>query len=134
TITPELTTHFEDNMIVLEKWNPKKPISAIYYNGEKELYYVKRFLIEQAEREESFISDHADSFLELVTTHWLQKIEIEFTKERGKERNPNHGLGLEEFRSIKGINALGNQLTKEKVKQVNLLEPFPYDEPEEVEP
>ena len=134
TITPELTTHFEDNMIVLEKWNPKKPISAIYYNGEKELYYVKRFLIEQAEREESFISDHADSFLELVTTHWLPKIEIEFTKERGKERKPNQELGLEEFISIKGLNALGNQLTKEKVKQVNLLEPFPYEEPEEVEP
>lgn len=134
TITPELTTHFEDNMIVLEKWNSKKPISAIYYNGEKELYYVKRFLIEQAEREESFISDHSDSFLELVTTHWLPKIEIEFVKERGKDRKPNQELALEEFISIKGINALGNQLTKEKVKQVNLLEPFPYEEPEEVEP
>lgn len=134
TITPELTTHFEDNMIVLEKWNPKKPISAIYYNGEKELYYVKRFIIEQAEKEESFISDHPDSFLELVTTHWLPKIEIEFIKERGKDRKPNQELALEEFIAIKGINALGNQLTKEKVKQVNLLEPYPYQEPEEVEP
>ncbi|WP_417360003.1 DNA gyrase/topoisomerase IV subunit A [Galbibacter sp.] len=134
TITPELTTHFEDNMIVLEKWNPKKPISAIYYNGEKELYYVKRFLIEQVDKEESFISDHVDSTLELVTTHWLPKIEIEFTKERGKDRKANQELALGEFIAIKGINALGNQLTKEKVKQVNLLEPFPYEEPEEVEP
>ena len=134
TITPDLSTHFEGNMIVLEKWNPKKPISAIYYNGEKELYYVKRFLIEQTDREESFISDHPDSILELVTTHWLPKIEIEFVKERGKDRKPNQELAIEEFISIKGIHAIGNQLTKEKVKQVNLLEPIPYDEPEEVEP
>src|SRR5690606_19875341 len=89
TITPELTTHFEETMITLEKWNPKKPISAIYYNGEKELYYVKRFLIEQSDREESFISDHVDSFLELVSTQWLPRIEIEFAKERGKDRKPN---------------------------------------------
>lgn len=134
TITPELTTHFEETMITLEKWNPKKPISAIYYNGEKELYYVKRFLIEQSDREESFISDHVDSFLELVSTQWLPRIEIEFAKERGKDRKPNQELAIEEFIAVKGINALGNQLTKEKVKQVNLLDPLPYEEPEEVEP
>src|SRR5690606_31917579 len=132
TITPELTTHFEDNMIVLEKWNPKKPVSAIYYNGEKKLYYVKRFIIEQPDKEESFISDHQDSFLELVTTHWLPRVEIEFVKERGKDRKPSQELALEEFIAVKGINAIGNQLTKGKVKQVNLLEPYPYEEPEEV--
>lgn len=134
TITPELTTHFEDNMIVLEKWNPKKPVSAIYYNGEKKLYYVKRFIIEQPDKEESFISDHQDSFLELVTTHWLPRVEIEFVKERGKDRKPSQELALEEFIAVKGINAIGNQLTKGKVKQVNLLEPYPYEEPEEVKP
>jgi topoisomerase-4 subunit A len=29
-VTPELSTHFDEDMIVLEKWVPKKPISAIY--------------------------------------------------------------------------------------------------------
>ena len=46
TIIPEITTHFSDDMIVLEKWIPKKPISAIYFDGAKEKYFVKRFLIE----------------------------------------------------------------------------------------
>jgi topoisomerase-4 subunit A len=53
-ITPELTTHFEEDMVVLEKWIPKKPISAIYYDGEKERYYVKRFLVEVENKEETF--------------------------------------------------------------------------------
>jgi len=53
TVTPEVTMHFDNDMILMEKWVPKKPISAIYFNGEKELYYVKRFLIEHEGREES---------------------------------------------------------------------------------
>ncbi|MEM8929429.1 MAG: DNA gyrase/topoisomerase IV subunit A, partial [Bacteroidota bacterium] len=36
TIPPDLNTRFDDDVIVLEKWNPKKPISVIYYEGEKE--------------------------------------------------------------------------------------------------
>ena len=35
-VTPDLQMHFEDDMIVLEKWIPKKPISVIYFDGEKE--------------------------------------------------------------------------------------------------
>ena len=55
-VTPDLQMHFEDDMIVLEKWKSKKPISAIYYDGEKEKYYLKRFLIEIQDKEEVFIS------------------------------------------------------------------------------
>jgi topoisomerase-4 subunit A len=132
TILPELTTHFDDDMIVLEKWIPKKPISVIYYNGEKELYYVKRFLIENEGKEESFISEHPDSQLEIVSTDWKPMAEIEFTKERGKDRKDNETVNLEEFIAIKGISALGNQLTKDKVNQINLLEPLPYEAPEEI--
>jgi len=132
TIIPEITTHFDDDMIVMEKWVPKKPISAIYYNGEKELYYVKRFLIENEGKEEVFISEHPESRLEIVSTDWKPVAEIEFTKERGKDRKPNLEINLEEFIAIKGITALGNQLTKDKINQVSLLEPLPYEAPEEV--
>lgn len=132
TIIPELTTHFDSDMIVLEKWIPKKPISAIYYDGEKERYYVKRFLIEQEGKEETFISGHPDSQLEIVSTDWRPMAEVEFTKERGKDRKPKMQVNLEEFIAVKGINALGNQLTKEKINQINLLDPLPFEAPEEV--
>lgn len=132
TISPELTSRFDDDMIVLEKWIPKKPISAIYFDGDKERYYVKRFLIEQEGKEESFISDHPKSQLEIISTDWKPMVEVEFAKERGKERKDNLTINLEEFISIKGITALGNQLTRDKVKQISLLEPLPYEVPEEV--
>jgi topoisomerase-4 subunit A len=132
TITPEITSHFDEDMIIMEKWIPKKPISAIYYDGEKERYYIKRFLVENEGRAESFISDHENSHLEIVSTDWKPVADIEFTKERGKERKDNLEVNLEEFISVKGINALGNQITKDKINQISLLDSIPYEAPEEV--
>ncbi|MCM4160304.1 DNA gyrase/topoisomerase IV subunit A [Antarcticibacterium flavum] len=131
TIKPELTTRFDDEIIVLEKWVPKKPISAIYWEAEKEKYYVKRFLIENPDKDELFIGDHEKSFLELVSTDYIPQAELVFTKARGKDQRANEVVNLEEFISVKGIKALGNQLTTEKLKQINLLDPVPY-EPEVV--
>ena len=133
TIIPELTTHFEEDMVVLEKWHPKKPISAIYYDGEKERYYVKRFLVENENKEEIFITEHANSQLEIVSTDWRPVAEIIFTKVKGVQKE-NQTIDLEQFIAIKGIKAIGNQLTTDKLKQVNLLESLPYDEPVEVIP
>lgn len=133
TIIPELTTHFDEDMIVLEKWNPKKPISTIYYDGEKERYFVKRFLVENENKEELFITEHEKSQLEIVSTDWRPVAEIVFAKVKGVQKE-NQTVDLEQFIAVKGIKAIGNQLTTDKLKQVNLLEPLPYEEPiEEVE-
>ncbi|MEM9648929.1 MAG: DNA gyrase/topoisomerase IV subunit A [Bacteroidota bacterium] len=134
TIPPDLLTRFSDDMIVLEKWNPKKPISVVHYDGEKERYYLKRFLVENPNKEEVVISEHPKSFMELVSTDWRPVIEIEFSKPRGKEAKPNQQVDIEDFISVKGIRATGNQLTSEKVKNINALEPLPFEEPKEPVP
>jgi topoisomerase-4 subunit A len=131
TIKPELTTRFDEEIIILEKWIPKKPISAIYWEAEKERYYVKRFLMENPDKEESFIGDHEKSFLELVSTDYIPRVELVFNKLKGKEQRTNEEVNIEEFISVKGIKALGNQLTAEKLKQLNLLDPIPFT-PEEI--
>src|SRR5690554_336656 len=132
TVVPDIQLRFDDDMIVLEKWDPNKPLSAIYWEGEKELFYVKRFVIENPDKEETIITDHPNSYLEKIFTDYRPMAEIVFTKKRGQERDDNLEVNLEEFISVKGITALGNQLTKDKVNQVSLLEPLPYEAPEEV--
>jgi len=132
TVIPDVSLHFDENMVVLEKWKPKKPISAIYWEGEKEIFYVKRFLIENEDKEEFFITEHEKSYLEIITTDYKPVVEVVFNKERNKEQKENQQINLEEFIAIKGISAQGNQLTKEKVKQINLLDPLPFEEPEEI--
>lgn len=132
TIIPELTTHFEEDMVVLEKWKPKKPISSIYYDGEKEKYFVKRFLVENENKEEIFITESDKSQLEIVSTDWRPVAEVFFAKVKGIQKE-NIILDLEQFISVKGIKAIGNQLTGDKIKQINLLEPLPFEEVEEEE-
>lgn len=134
TIKPELTTRFDEDIVVLEKWVPKKPISIIYWEAEKERFYVKRFLIENEEKEENIIGDNPKSYLEIVSTDYLPIAEVVYSKVRGKDQKPNEVIELEEFISVKGIKALGNQLTTEKVKQINLLEPKPFEVPAEQSP
>lgn len=132
-ITPELSTHFDEDMVVLEKWHSKKPISAIYYDGEKERYYVKRFLVETEGKEENFITEHPKSQLEIVSTDYRPMAELVFTKVKGVQKE-NQTVDIENFIAVKGLKALGNQLTTDKLKQVNLLEPLLHEEPEEVIP
>ncbi|MDA9875927.1 DNA gyrase/topoisomerase IV subunit A [Flavobacteriaceae bacterium] len=131
TIIPEITAHFEEDMIVLEKWVPSKPISAIYFDGQKGKHYVKRFLIENENREDMFISEHPSSLLEIVSTDWRPVAKIAFAKERGKERREDQIIDFEQFISVKGISALGNQLTRFKVNQIDLMESLPYTQLEE---
>lgn len=129
-IIPELSTHFEEDMIVLEKWKPKKPISAIYYDGEKERYFLKRFLVENEGKEESFITDHPNSQLEIVSTDYRPVAQLVFAKVKGVQKEDLH-IDIEDFIAVKGFKALGNQLTTDKLRQVNLLDPLPYEEPVE---
>ena len=128
----ELTTHFPTDMVVLEKFNPKKPVSAIYWDASKQKYYVKRFLVEPSDKKVSFISDKEGSYLEVVSTDYLPIAEIEFAKERNKEQRSNEQINFEEFISIKGLKAQGNSLSSYKVKAINLLsslEPPVIEEP-----
>jgi len=133
TMSPDLSLHFDEDMIVLEKWIPSKPISAIYYDGEKDKYFGKRFLIEQSNREDLFITEHENSYLEIVSTDWRPVFEIEFNKPRGKEAKPAAQINMEEFIAPKGIKALGNQLSTEKIKNSASLDPLPYELEEDLE-
>ena len=86
TIIPELSLHFENNIAVMEKWVPEKPISVIYYDGEKERVFVKRFVVENENREELVITEHPKSQLLFVSADWRPMAEVVFTKEKGKEK------------------------------------------------
>jgi topoisomerase-4 subunit A len=133
TIIPELTTHFDSDMIILEKWSPKKPISVLYFEGEKEKYFVKRFLIDNENKEDIFITEHPKSQVEIVATDYRPVAEVIFAKVKGVQKE-SQTIDFDSFISVKGIKALGNQLTADKVKQVNLLEPLPFEIPEEIIP
>jgi topoisomerase IV subunit A len=129
TVTPQMELHFAQVPEVLERWVPEKPITAVYYDPEKARYFIKRFLIENENKEDSFIKE--DGELIYVGTEWRPVLEVEFVKPRGGDPLPPKQINVEEFISIKGYKAMGNQLTDKKVKSIQLKESLPYEIQEE---
>jgi len=126
TAIPDLNMHFPEDMVILEQWEPKKPISVVYYDGVKDRYFGKRFLIESPDKEEDFVKQGNKINLELISTEWRPVIELEFVKPRGKDPKPSQKIIFEEFISVKGIKAMGNQVSSEMIKNINSLESLPY--------
>ncbi len=121
----DLNIHFADDMIHIEKWNPEKPMSVVYWDGEKEYFYVKRFLLEDSDKPVIFISEHPKSHLEIASTDWKPVINLQFDG-RANKREDEEVL-LEDFIAVKGMKALGNRLTTYKVKSIDVLDSIPYE-------
>ena len=129
---PKLRLHFDDDLVLIEKHEPEKPISAIYFDGIKDEFCIKRFLAERHDNKYSMISSHKNSYLEIISTDWIPVVEVICVKEKGKNRKVIT-LNISEFISVKGAKARGNRLTKEKVKQINLLDPVEYHRHDQAE-
>lgn len=129
----DLENHFEEDMILIEKLKADKPITAIYLDGEKKEYFVKRFLVEPSDKKVLFISEFEGSQLECVSTDLLPVCEIKFYKNKGKDI-ANESINLSEFIAVKGLKAKGNRLSQYKIKEINLADPIPIlEEPKEEE-
>ena len=134
----DLMNRFDDDYLILEKWKPEQPITCIYFDGDKDKYFVKRFLLENTTNIQSFFAnENPKSFLEFVTTEAGATAELVFPKIKDKQKDPET-VDLDEFITVKGIKAIGNQLTKDKVKNINITIPEPPEiieeepEPEEL--
>jgi topoisomerase IV subunit A len=127
----DLSNHFDEDMIHIEKWHPDRPISAIYYDAEKEIHYLKRFLCEvTTDKKVSFISESEGSHLDVVSTAYKPKARVVFNKLLKETKNlPDTLLEIEELIDVKGMKAQGNQVTKMKVKEIVLEHPIEGDEP-----
>ena len=123
-VPPDLNMHFPEDMIILEKADRSKPISVVYFNKKKKKYYVKRFLLGVLKGTQNFIDDSKNSTVEIVSYDWKPVIEIITKSKKEIEKN---NINLFEFISVKGIKALGNQLVSKEVKEINLLDPIPYE-------
>jgi topoisomerase-4 subunit A len=119
----DLSTHFDDAMLHLEKWIPQKPISAVHYDGEKEAFYVKRFLAEPSSKKVLFISEGENNRLEAVSTAFHPIANLRFNKKFKKTRDKeDEQLDLHKFISVKGLKALGNRLHALPVTEVSMLD------------
>ena len=133
----DLATHFDEDMVHIEKWIQDRPITTVYYDAEKDLHYVKRFMCEvTTDKRVNFISESAGSFMDLVSTAYRPEAKMVYNKLLKETKNlPDNVINLADMIELKGMKAQGNQMTKLKVKEIVLThpidegkEPWPKDE------
>jgi len=134
----DLSIHFEDNILLLEKYRPGKVYSVVYWDAEQKFYYVKRFVIEESEKPQCFINEDPESKLLSVTEVEYPRFEIKFG---GKHKNrDNEIIEVAEFIGVKSYKAKGKRLTSFMVENIHEIEPvikkettLTIEEPEEEE-
>lgn len=121
----DLSTHFDEDIIHIEKWHPQRAITAVYFDSEKDLHYVKRFICEiTTDKRVCFIAESEGSYLDLVSTAYKPIARIVYNKLlKETKKLPDNLVNLADMIDVKGMKAQGNQMTKLKVKEIVLDHP-----------
>ena len=118
----ELATKFDHDLISIEKWKPSHPVAAVYWSSVKELYYIKRFLVESSSKKVLFIPEEEGVELVVASTQHKPKIKIVYNKRLKETKHLKDKVEeVNDIIDIKGLKAQGNQLTKLAVKDIELL-------------
>jgi topoisomerase-4 subunit A len=117
----DLSLHFEDDLLLLEKYRETKVFSAVYWDQEQEFYYVKRFAFEESDRLQCFIGDSEASRLVSLTEVEYPRLEIKFGgKNEGRKQEI---IEVAEFIGVKSFRAKGRRLSNYSVSDIRELEP-----------
>ncbi|MGZ3932414.1 MAG: DNA gyrase/topoisomerase IV subunit A, partial [Bacteroidia bacterium] len=120
--TYDVLNHFDEDIILIEKYFPNQTLSCIYFDGESKSYFTKRFVPENITTKALIVTEHEGSRIELITPQVNPVVEVKFGKEKDKEI-PKEKINLVEFSPVVNMKAKGKKLSSYKVKEINLMVP-----------
>jgi topoisomerase-4 subunit A len=123
----DISNHFDDDMIYIEKYDPRKVMSVVYTESQTKLPYIKRFNIDETDRKICFVGDEQGRLLE-YSLDYLAQLEVNYKKSKDR-KNLSEVINLNEFISIKSVKAKGKRLTADKIKSLVWKEPLAYEYP-----
>jgi topoisomerase-4 subunit A len=128
----DLSNHFEEDMYRIEKFDPGKVFSAIYFEASTTTFYLKRFQIEEEtpiNKKVDFIGESLENFLVGISQDWLPQVKVFFDTKANKKELPNLIVNAAEFIGIKSSKAKGKRITTKAPAKIEFIEPMPYDPP-----
>jgi topoisomerase IV subunit A len=129
----DLSTHFDEDMFFILKYDPKIIVSVVYFDGNTSTIYLKRFNIEISDKAVNFLNDHKETRLMEVSLDWLPKLELSFQEKNGKKRD-NEVIIVAEFIGLKSFRAKGRRLSDHPIDRIVWQDPLPYEPEEEFAP
>ena len=122
----DLSNHYEDNILLIERFDPSKTWTAVLYDAEQKNPYLKRFPLETSSKKQNFLGENADSTLYMLTDETYPRIEVVFGG-NDSFREPLI-IDAEQFVGIKSFKAKGKRITTYEIATVNELEPIQYEQ------
>lgn len=130
TSTFEENNHYENNIKVIEKFDPEKVWSAVLYDADNQGYpYLKRFLMESSKSKRNYLGDNRNSLPVLLTDQVYPRIKVTYG---GNDAfRPEEEIDVEQFIGVKGYKAKGKRISTWQIEKIEELEPLRW--PEETE-
>ena len=123
TTTFDLSNRYQGDLLKIEKLDPNKVYTALYYDKGVAAFYVKRFSFDVSDNTQvSFISDSKGSYLVAISDDKHPQIEVTFGG-RHEHRDPEN-IDAEEFIAKKGLQAKGKKTSALDVRSVKFIEPL----------
>ena len=128
----DVNNHFENNIKIIEKWNPNKIWTAVLFDADNQGYpYIKRFTMEALKKKQNFVGENPNSKLVILTDQVYPRIKVNFGG-LDAYREPME-IDVEEFIMVKGFKAKGKRITTCHIDSIEELEPTKFPEPVEDE-
>ena len=132
----DLSTHFDDDMVEIRKFDPDEIFSVVYIEGETQKMYLKRFCIEndiKTNTRFSFIGEHEAAKYLSFSTDVMPRLQLSYQVSDAGNSFPDDEINVEEFIGIKSFKAKGKRLSNREIESFQWLEPIEPEVPEEPE-
>ena len=129
----DLSNHFEEDMELIEKFNPGKALTVVYYSEPKKAYFVKRFIPEPSDKKVCMYPEEEGNKFVICVADKRPQLRLEYDNEGAKKPVDPEELILDEFVEVMGLKAKGKKLSNHPVSAIVWLDPIPVDEEEEPE-
>jgi topoisomerase-4 subunit A len=128
----ELSNHYENDLLKIQKYKRGKTYSVVYFDGEKKCLFLKRFELEESDRNSLFIPEEEGSYMLCISEDKYPQIRLEFA---GRHKNrPAEIINVAEFIGVKGYKAKGKRLTIFETGKIEFIEPLDIEDAEFDEP
>jgi len=124
----ELTTHFADDVLRVEKFDPEKIWTVALFDADQKFPYLKRFPLEESKKEVSFLGENPHSRMLLLMDDYYARLQVNFNAGADGSVVEPMVVDADEFIGIKSLKAKGKRLTTLDVESIVPLEPLRFPE------
>lgn len=123
TTSFDVSNRYQGDVISIEKFDPNKTYTALYYDGAAKAFYVKRFSFILSDNTPlSFIAPGSKSYLVALSEDKHPQFQVIFGG-KYEHRDPEN-VDAEEYIAKKGYSAKGKKCHQYDLKEVRFIEPL----------